>query len=233
MSNTPTSTAGEKNKNMSESPEKVGQELIDACNDMSGAGLVAGTWGNASIRYESNIIITPSGMPYHTLTCSDLVTMDLSGAIKSGSRRPSTESPLHLEIYRQRLDVKAIMHTHSIYACALAVARVDLPAILEEQTQLVGGEVTVAEYAPAGSEELARFAALALGQRGAVLLANHGLVGVGRDISEALLVCQIVEKACQIYILSRTIGSPYCLDNEEVILLRNTFMQNYGQKIQV
>jgi L-fuculose-phosphate aldolase len=229
MSNMPTSTAGEKIKKMSVSPERAGQELIDACNDMSSAGLVAGTWGNASIRYAGDMIITPSGMPYHTLTYTDLVTMDLSGDIKSGNRRPSTEAPLHLEVYRQRTGVNAVMHTHSIYASALAVARVDLPAILEEQAQLVGGEVKVAEYAPAGSVELARSASLALGQGGAVLLANHGLVGVGQNIREALLVCQIVEKACQIYILSRTIGSPYYLDNEEVTLLRNTFKQNYGQ----
>lgn len=216
---------------MSGTLEQVSKELIKACNDMAGAGLVAGTWGNASVRLSSDVvIITPSGMPYDSLDPSDMVAMDLSGHVVQGHRRPSTEFPLHLEIYRRRPDVHAIMHTHSVYACALAAARADLPPVLEEQAQLLGGRVPVAEYAPAGTEELARAASRALGRGGAVLLANHGLVGVGRDIREALLVCRIVEKACQVYILSRSVGSPAILGEKEVAFLRKAFLTNYGQQ---
>jgi len=219
---------------MSESLERASKELIKACIDMAGAGLVTGTWGNASIRISEDVmIITPSGMPYHSLAVSDVVTMDLSGHVRKGYRRPSTEFPLHLEIYRRRPDVHAVMHTHSVYACVLAAARVDLPPLLEEQAQLVGGRVPVAEYAPAGSEDLARAVSRALGPGGAVLLANHGLVGVGKDIREALLVCEIVEKASQIYILSHSLGSPVILGESEVASLRKTFLTSYGQKKEV
>ncbi len=217
-----TLTAGEMNN-------KAGLELIAACNDMIGSGLVAGTWGNASMRVADGLIITPSGMPYDSLNVQDIVLLNNSGNVKSGFRRPSTEAPLHLEIYRNRPDVHAIMHTHSIYASALAVSRINLPVILEEQAQLVGGEVPVSEYAPAGSEELACSASQTLGDCGAVLLANHGLVGVGKDIREALLICQIVEKACRVYIMSLSVGSPFCLDEKDVSSLRSAFLQSYGQ----
>lgn len=217
---------------MLESLEQASKELIKACNDMAEAGLVAGTWGNASVRIpgEDIVIITPSGMAYDSLAVSDMVAMDMSGDITAGERRPSTEYPLHLEIYRSRPDVHAIMHTHSVYACVLAVARADLPPIMEEQAQLVGGRVPVADYAPAGSEDLAHAASRALGTGGAVLLANHGLVGVGKTIQEAFLSCQIVEKASQIYILSLNVGQPFILSECEVSSLRNAFLTGYGQK---
>jgi len=192
---------------------------------------VAGTWGNASIRVADGMIITPSGMPYDSLNVSDMVLLDSSGSVKSGFRSPSTESPLHLEIYRNRPDVHAIMHTHSIYACALAVSRINLPVILEEQAQLVGGKVPVTDYAPAGSQELASAASQTLGAGGAVLLANHGLVGVGKDIGEALLVCQIAEKACRVYIMSLSVGTPFCLDDKDVFSLRQAFSKGYGQNM--
>lgn len=192
---------------------------------------MAGTWGNASIRVADGMIVTPSGMPYDSLNVSDIVLLDMSGRVKLGFRSPSTESPLHLEIYRNRPDVHAIMHTHSIYACALAVSRINLPVILEEQAQLVGGKVPVTDYAPAGSQELARAASQTLGEGGAVLLANHGLVGVGKDIKEALLVCQIAEKACHVYIMSQSVGTPFCLDDKDVFSLRQAFSKGYGQNI--
>lgn len=212
--------------------EQMSRDVIDAGRDMAAAGLVAGTWGNISVRVPGGdlVLITPSGMPYHSLAVSDLVTVDLSGAPRAGHRRPSTELPLHLEIYRARPDVQAIMHTHSRYACALAVARLDLPPILEEQAQLAGGRVAVASYAPAGSEALAHHAVQALGSRNAVLLANHGLVGVGGNIQEAFLVCQIIEKACQIYILSRGLGQAHVLSNSEVRALQENFRAGYGQR---
>lgn len=211
-------------------PEKAGAELIAACRAMAEAGLVTGTWGNASLRREDVMVITPSGMPYDQLQVPDLVAVELwgGGAIR-GERRPSTELALHLEIYRQRPDIGAVMHTHSVYACAMAVARVELPPVLEEQVQLVGKKVPVAAYAPAGSEELARSAASALGDGKAVFLANHGLVGVGRDIGEALLACQVVEKACRVYVCSHIIAKPVILDEAEADALHKAFLTGYGQ----
>ncbi|HBI26753.1 MAG: class II aldolase/adducin family protein [Syntrophaceticus sp.] len=91
-----------------------------------------------------------------------------------GRRKPSSETNLHIAIYRERLDVQGIVHTHSLYASGLAVIRKSLPPILEEMAQVIGGDVRVAPYAPAGTLELAEVAVKTLGTSAAVFLANHG-----------------------------------------------------------
>lgn len=211
--------------------EKAREQVARAGVRMARAGLVLGTWGNVSCRVsrEDLVVITPSGMAYDALQPRDIVVVDLNGSVVEGERRPSTELELHLAIYRARPDVKAVMHTHSVFASAMAVARLPVPPVVEDVAQIVGGAVPVAEYAPAGSRELAANVVRALGQGGAVLLANHGLVGVGGSLDEAFNVCQIVEKAAQIYILAGLIGTPTILGENEVIDLRYRYLTSYGQ----
>ncbi|MCL2336296.1 MAG: class II aldolase/adducin family protein [Firmicutes bacterium] len=201
---------------------------------MTAAGLVAGTWGNISARLPdlpegSGCLITPSGMPYDQIKKQDLVAVDGNGGVLSGNRRPSSELKLHLSIYRARPDAAAIVHTHSTYACALAVAGKPLPPILEELAQLVGGEVAVSGYARAGTAALAEVAVEALGQNNAVLLANHGLVGLGRNVREAYQVCLVVEKAAHVYTTALALGRPGVIDQAEVRILRDTYLHDYGQ----
>lgn len=207
------------------------EELVRAGTRMCAAGLVIGTWGNLSCRIpgEDMVVISPSGMPYGSLRAADMVVLDLQGNILEGERRPSSEYLMHLEIYKERPDVGAVVHTHSIYCSAVAVARVNLPPILEDMVQMVGGEVVVAQYQSPGSIELARAAAQGLGSNNAVLLANHGVVGVGRDMEEALMTCLVLEKAAQVYILSLAVGTPHAIPPEEAIILRQNFINSYGQ----
>lgn len=212
--------------------EKAKDLVLKTGAKMAGAGLVIGTWGNISqlVKKENLVVITPSGMPYSCLKMADIVVMDMEGRVLEGERRPSSEYMMHLEIYKKRPDVDAIVHTHSIYASALAVAREPIPPILEDVAQIVGGAVPVAEYARAGTRELAVKAAVGINQSNAVLLANHGVVGVGSNLDEALMVCQIVEKAAQVYIFSKVAGNPHVLPDSEVIELRRAFREDYGQK---
>jgi L-fuculose-phosphate aldolase len=184
----------------------------------------------SDIDHDNLILITPSGMDYNQLQKTDLVAINLEGQIIQGHRHPSTEMALHLAIYRQRPEIRAIVHTHSVFASALAVARIPLPPILEELAQLLGQEVPVSEYALAGTEGLAENAVRALGQGPAVLLTNHGLVGVGKTVREALMICQVVEKGAQVYIFSRILGSPRVLSSGEVRQLREEYLYHYGQK---
>ncbi|MGQ9557285.1 MAG: class II aldolase/adducin family protein [Desulfurispora sp.] len=211
--------------------EKERTEIIQTGRAMSCGGLVLGTWGNISCRgpQPGQILITPSGMAYEQLKPRDLVCLDLAGQVIQGHRRPSSEYLLHLAIYRRRPDVGAIVHTHSIYASALAVLRRELPPLLEETAQVAGGAVPCAPYARAGTEQLAELAAEALGQGQAVLLANHGVVGVGRHLKEALTVCQVVEKSAMVYLLASSLGQPHILPPIEVAELRRIFTRHYGQ----
>jgi L-fuculose-phosphate aldolase len=158
------------------------------------------------------------------------VPVDLKDGSYGGRIKPSTETLLHVAIYRRRPDVAAIVHTHSPYAAVFAVNRLELPPVLEEMAQLVGGCVKVAPYAAPGSIKLAEGAAATLQGGAAVLLANHGLVGVGHTLREALTVCQVVERSAQVFLWARLSGTPYLLGEQDIKELRQGFLQNYGQK---
>lgn len=208
----------------------MAEEIVATCRVMITAGLVVGTWGNVSRRCSPGcFIITPSGVSYDELGPGDLVTVDLQAGACSGSLKPSTETPLHAAIYRARPDVASIVHTHSPHAAVFAVNRMEIPPLLEEMAQVVGGSVRVAPYAAPGSEELAAGAVAALDDRAAVLLANHGLVGVGRTLPGALTVCQVVEKAAQVFLWAKLSGTPHLLGEREVQELRRGFLEGYGQ----
>lgn len=169
-------------------------------------GLVQGTGGNISRRTEKGILITPSGMDYRTLTCEDIVLLAPDGKVLEGTRVPSIERSLHLRIYRSRADINAVIHTHSVYATAIAAARQPLCPITDNQVAVFGGTVPVADYAPIGTEELAENTSRALADGAGVLLSNHGALCVGRELSEALMRCEMLEVFSKIYILAKTVG---------------------------
>lgn len=196
--------------------------------------LVAGTWGNISGKIvEGNcwvIVITPSGMDYRHLKPEDLPVVNAAGKVIEGKRRPSTEVMLHLLLYQARPDIAAVVHTHSRFASVLGVLRQSLPPLLEELAQIVGGEVRVAEYARAGTRELAASVVKAIGESAAVLLPHHGMVGVGRNVREALTICEIVEKGAEVYCWASLLGKPGVLEASEVAVLREDYLLRYGQR---
>ncbi len=192
--------------------EKQRQDLTEATVEMYRRGLVGAYSGNTSLRLEGSggdglLLVTPTHHPYYRLKPEELVVVDLQGEpIAPGGMKPSSETKLHLEIYRQREDVAAVVHTHSIYASVASVAGREVPAIIDEMIFTLGGSVRVADYAFPGTDELAQAAYRALGDRNAALLRNHGVVGVGPDIWEALEVCDLVERLAQIFVLSQAFG---------------------------
>lgn len=206
------------------------QAVVDAGRQMFERGLVAGTWGNISLRSDNGdlIAVTPSGRPYTGLQPADIVVVSADGHLLAG-QRPSSELPLHLAIYAARPDVFAVVHTHSIYATACAVAGETIPPCLEEMVQAVGGGVEVAEYALPGTVELARNAVKALADRTAVLLANHGAVACGPNLPEALLIAELVEKAAQIHAIAAQFGGGRRLDEEDIRLMRRFYVESYRQ----
>ncbi len=216
---------------MSVAIENARLKVAELGKKMLTSGLVAGTWGNISalVRQEGVMVITPSGMDYANLQPSDIVVLDLQGKILEGDRKPSSEAPLHLAIYQARHDVAGVVHTHSEVATAFAVVREPILPVVEDAAMLVGGAVAVAEYALPGTEELAQHVVAALGDRYAVLMANHGLVGVGRHVDEAFTVCQVVEKSAKIYAWARNLGKPMIIPEQDVLALSQVYRNSYGQ----
>lgn len=213
------------------SSAQLKDQVIDIGKKMMEYRLVVATWGNISCRIPkaSQFCITPSGMPYDQLKPSDLVTMNFEGEIVEGRRKPSSEFLLHQEIYKARPDIGGIIHTHSNFACSFAVAQEPIPPVLEEAAQLIGGSVKVAKYATPGTPLLAQNAVKSLETRNAVILANHGVVGVGRSLTEAFTVAILVEKLAQVFLNAKILGTPHILDDLETRILRESFLKNYGQ----
>lgn len=211
--------------------EKYKQEVIEIAKTMLECGLVTASWGNVSVRPEGQdlMVITPSGMDYCRLRYSDMVAMDFAGHALQGERKPSSEYQMHREIYLKRPDVKAIVHTHSVFASSFAAAHEPIPVIMEELAQINGGPVDVAPYELPGSMELAVRCAHTLADKSAVLLANHGLVGVSMCLQDALKVCQIVEKTAQITLNALSIGVYHEISPENIKHIRDYYVNHYGQ----
>ncbi|MGI6365313.1 MAG: class II aldolase/adducin family protein [Bacillota bacterium] len=208
------------------------EAVAAAGREMARAALAIGTWGNISCRLPRGdlLAITPSGMDYFCTQAEDILVMDLEGNIVEGNRKPSTEHPLHRAIYAAREDVHAIVHTHSVYATAMAAARVPIPGAVEDLVQIVGGDVRVARYALPGTAELGENVVEALEGRNGVLLANHGALGAAATLGQAMTVCQIIEKSAMITIAAQTIGGVVELPQEDIDAMRQYFLNSYGQR---
>ena len=197
---------------MSDQWSEQREELTEATREMYRRGLVGAYSGNTSLRLtgsgdDSLLLVTPTHHPYYRLQPDELVVVNLDGEpVSPAPMAPSSETRLHLEIYRQRPDVQAVAHTHSIYASVAAVIGRDIPPLIDEMLMTIGGPIKVSKYAFPGTQELAEQAFDALGDRNAALLRNHGAVGVGPDIWEALEVCDLVERLAQIFVLARNFG---------------------------
>lgn len=192
-----------------------GAPLVEAARQLARDGLVVGTAGNVSVRTTAGLVITPTAVPADAMTAEQLAVLDREGGQVGGTHRRSSEWRMHLAIYQARPDVEAIVHTHSVAATALAVLRIPIPAIHYALHQL-GGEVPVAPYATFGSAELAQHAAVTLGTGHAVLLANHGAVAVGPNLSTALERARLLEWLGRVYLEALHAGRPHILTAREM-----------------
>ena len=212
---------------------KEKQEVRDAAKEMLDKGLVIGTSGNVSCRLPSDngrllIAITPSSLSYDSMTTDDIQIVDSQGDTIEGNLVPSTEIRMHIAIYQDRENTNAIMHTHSIYASAVSVSDTGIPPIMEDQVAMLGGEIKIAEHALSGSQEQVDSVLAALGNRNAVLLPNHGAVGTGRTLPDAVNACQLIEKTAKIYILAKLTGNITSLPPEIQQAMEAVFYQTNG-----
>lgn len=183
--------------------------LLATAKEMIACGLVEGTAGNVSARLpDGNVVLTPSSVDYDTMTLDDLVVTDIDGNTLAGERAATTEKSLHLACLKKHQDIGAVMHCHALFATMFAVVRQPIPCMIEEFDVYVGGEVPVAEYKLTGSDELAEEVSGWLEDRGAVLMANHGLLCVGKHPADVLKVAKLVERTARIIWGARLLGEP-------------------------
>jgi L-fuculose-phosphate aldolase len=194
-------------------------------------GLVARTWGNISLRVDpAHMLITPSGRSYEKLRPEDIVLVNYHTSGYEGPVKPSSEMELHCEIYRTRKKVHAVVHTHQINASTVAAAHREVPPILDDMAQIIGPSVRVAEYAFPSTRKIARNTVQALKGRKAALMANHGAVCVGRDLDEAFVVCQVLEKACRAFIEAEFLGGAKSIPKFEAHLMHQIYLRKYSRQ---
>jgi L-fuculose-phosphate aldolase len=190
-------------------------DLIETARRLLRDGLVEGTAGNLSARTpDGNVLLTPASLAYETMTPEDLVLCDLAGNVLGGARRPTSERALHLAVLRAYPELGAVIHSHAKFASMFAVAHEPIPCVIEECQLYLGGDVPVARYALTGSDALGEECAKHLAERGAVLMANHGLLAAGRDLAQAQHVTALVERTAEIVFGARMLGRVVALPPE-------------------
>jgi len=190
------------------SPTTTREAVLAAAQRMLAEGLVEGTSGNISGRLPDELVcLTPSSVPYDTMTLDDLVVVDLDGAVVEGHRSPTTEKDLHLSALRRYPELGSVIHTHAVHATMFALAHEPIPAVIEEVVVYVGGDVPCCAYKGTGTAELGDEVAAHLADRGAALLANHGLVTCASSPEKALHNAALVERTAKIVWGSRAMGA--------------------------
>jgi L-fuculose-phosphate aldolase len=210
------------------------EQLATAAKKLSALGLNQGTSGNVSVRLGDGFLITPSGIKTEAMTPHDMVFMDFSGqvqgqdnAIKPPSIKPSSEWRFHRDILQARKEVGAVVHTHSMFATTMACLRRDIPPF-HYMIALAGGDsIRCAPYALFGSQTLSDAALQALMNRKACLLANHGMIAIGKNLEQAVDIAVEVEALCEQYWRALQIGEPHLLTAQEMAEVFQQF-KGYG-----
>ncbi len=197
------------------------REVARAARKAAELGLVAGTSGNVSVRLPADgerglLAITALGARCGSLSDADIVVVDHDAEPVEGDLAPSSETMLHVAIYRSRPDVGAVVHTHAVYSSVASVTGMEVPPIVDEMVVNIGGAVRVSEYAFPGTQGMAGNVCTALGDRNAAIIRNHGAVGVGRNLREALDACIMTERMAKIFVLSSLTGQVATLPDDVV-----------------
>ncbi len=206
------------------------EKIVEAGLRLIKQGLVTRSWGNISIRVDDeNMLITPSGRTYESLKPEEIVLMNYQTLQYEGAIKPSSEYHLHAEVYKQRKEINAVIHTHQMNATTVAAARREVPPIIDDMVQIIGSSVRVSKYTLAGTQKFAKYAVKALRGRQAALLANHGAVCVGRNLEEAFVVSEVLEKACKAFIEAEFLGGAKNISKFSAAILHQVYLKKYSK----
>jgi len=197
------------------------RDIVAVCQRLYQRGFIAGTEGNVSaLERPDRLWITPSGYHKGLLQPADLLLIDLHGQVLFGDGRPSSETPMHLALYRCRPDIRAVVHAHPPLATALTVAGYRLEPPLLPEAVVALGEVPTIPYQMPTTWQFANDVGAAMRQAEAALLENHGSVAVGTSLQAAFNKMEIVERAAQILYLAKLLGRVQPLSPEAVMALQ-------------
>lgn len=202
------------------SESSIRNQIVEVGRKLAAKGLVAATDGNISFRIDTNkIVITPSGVHKGDLAVDDLILIDLDGKKLSGRGEPSTETPMHTMVYKERGDVKAVIHAHPPCATALSVAGVTLAACVIPEVVITMGAIPTSEYATPCTEEGAEVIKELVRESDAIILDRHGSLTIGENLEAAYFKLEKLEHAAHVTMMARLLGKIRVLSDEEVAKL--------------
>lgn len=191
-------------------------EIIKYANIVDSKGFSPGTSGNISIRYKNKIIITASGTSNGDLSQDDLVIIDFDGKVVEGKKKASSEKMLHVEFYKKRADINAIIHVHPTFLSSFAAARKSLEEPVMAENVYYFGKIPLADYALPSSKKLVDNTAKYFDKCSAILMANHGFIVGDVDLAQAYLKLELAESYAQVVLNAKLLGGAVLLNEREV-----------------
>jgi L-ribulose-5-phosphate 4-epimerase len=204
--------------------------IINAALEIKRYGLIQLSGGNVSVREENgDVVVTPSGMPYETMSPDQILVLDAKGEVIEGSLRPSVDTVALLHIYSHCPDVNAIIHTHQPYATAVGLIGDSFPACTTTLCNVTLGDVSVAPYSDPASINMGVQTVKYLNGKRAVILKHHGVITVGGTLKEALYAAIYMEDSAKCYLSAKAAGDVAMMTPDEVVRAVNVF-KDYGQQ---
>lgn len=196
-------------------------------------GPASGTGGNVSVRVEGEdvIAVTPSGKVYSELAPADICMVRFDGSICEGEYAPSIETRMHLAVYRKRLDVNAVVHTHQPYASIFALINHPIPALFDEVVLKIGPVVEIIPYAVSGSSELEENVASGVANRcNCYIIQNHGAISLGLSLDSAYNNAGLLEKVAQAYYHALATGKEITTIPDPAAFVMSEILKSEQQK---
>jgi len=219
---------------MTKVKEKLINEIVEISHLIYKKGFVSATDGNISVRLPNgNILCTPTMLNKGEVKKSSIVEIDEDGNLVYGIHKPSTEIKMHLFIYRQREDVKAIIHAHPPFATSFAVAGLSLENYVLPEVIVNLGKIPLARYATPSTDEVPMSIQPFVKSHDAFLLQNHGAVTVGSNLKDAFFKMEKLEHYAMIILLARVLGGEKTLTQEDIAKLSEISLKSYGKKIKI
>ena len=206
------------------------EDLFQSLLILSRQGLNHGATGNLSCRSNNAFIITPSGVNLENLDAKSMVEVGIDGKVigPESNYKPSSEWLFHRDIYTSRNDINAIVHTHSVFSSTLSVLGEGIPCFHYMIAVAGGDSIRCSDYALFGTQELSNNIIVAMEQRKACLISNHGMIAIGKNLNEAINIAIEVEHLAQLYVQAKMIGTPKLLNDSQMLEVINKF-KTYGE----
>jgi L-fuculose-phosphate aldolase len=201
---------------------KIKQDICEIGRRIYNKGFAAANDGNITVRISDNeVLCTPTMHSKGFLKPDDISTVDMTGKQIAGRKKRSSEALLHLEIYKNRPDVKSVVHCHPPHATAFAIAHEPIPQCVLPEVEVFLGDVPITKYETPGGQAFADTIIPFVQKTNVIILANHGTVSYGEDVERAYWWTEILDAYCRMLMLARNLGKiNYFTEEKERELLK-------------